>query len=34
MNGFSYLFTNSYECYDEMSCEVKLENPDGSVVTN
>ena len=34
MNGFSALFTDSETCYNNMSCEVKLEYPDGTVVTN
>ncbi len=34
MNGFYYLFTNAETCYNEMTCEVKLEYPDGTVLTN
>ena len=34
MNGFSELFTTSGICYYEISCEVKLEYPDGTGVTN
>ena len=34
MNGFSELFTYSETCYNQMTCEVKLEYPDGTGVTN
>ncbi len=34
MNGFDDLFTNPQTCYNEMSCEVKLEYQNGTIVTN